>query len=210
MGTVPVLIRIVAAAAALALGACAMPPVDRYTLEEARNTPVRLETGYGPLSHTRSQEILANLKKRSQETSIFDRHVAVEEAITGSALSVGNRVTLLEDGEAAYPAMLAAIASARNHIHLEVYIFEESKTGHEFADALVARAKAGVKVRVMYDSFGSKGTSREFFDIMKKQGVELLEYNPVDPATILLKGPLLNQRDHRKLLLVDGRLAFVG
>ena len=194
----------------LALAGCAMPPIDRYVLEEGRNTPVRLEDAQGPISYTRSQQILADLRKRSPEPSIFDRHVAVEEAIAGAPLSIGNRITLLEDGEAAYPAMLAAIRSARRHVHLEVYIFEESKAGHEFLDALIERARAGVKVRVMYDSFGSKGTSREFFDLLKKGGVQLHEYNPVDPATLLLKGPLLNQRDHRKLLVVDGRVAFVG
>jgi cardiolipin synthase A/B len=75
---------------------------------------------------------------------------------------------------------------------------------------LLERAKAGVQVRVIYDSFGSKATSREFFELLKKGGVQVLEYNPVDPAGLLTKGPLLNNRDHRKLLIVDGRVAFVG
>jgi cardiolipin synthase A/B len=187
-----------------------MPPIDRYALDEARATPVRVEGTRGPLSYQQSQAILAELRKRSAEPSIFDRHVAVEEKVAGSALSIGNRATLLEDGEAAYPAMLAAIRGAKHHVHLEVYIFEEDQAGHEFLDALIERARAGVQVRVMYDSFGSKGTSREFFDLLKMGGVHVVEYSPVDPANLLKKGVLLNQRDHRKLLIVDGRIAFLG
>jgi cardiolipin synthase A/B len=209
MGTVKIR-RICACIVALLAAACAMPPIDRYALEEARATPVRLEGARGPLSYAQSRAILAGLKSRSTETSIFDHHVAVEESIAGKPLSVGNQVVLLEDGEAAYPAMLEAIRSAKHHIHLEVYIFEESGIGHDFLDALIERAKAGVQVRVAYDSFGSKGTSREFFDLLKKGGVHLLEYSPVDAKNLLKKGPLINQRDHRKLLLVDARVAFLG
>lgn len=208
MGAVPRYWRAFAVAALLA--GCAMPPIDRFMLEEARATPVRLEGSRGPLSYAQSQAILADLKKRSPDTSIFDRHVAVEESIAGTPLSVGNRVELLEDGEATYPAMLAAIRGARNHIHLETYIFEEDETGRLFSDALIERAKAGVKVRLMYDGIGSKNTSREFFETLKKGGVDVVEYSPVDAANLLKKGPLIHQRDHRKLLIVDGRIAFLG
>ena len=209
MGSVPVL-RLFAFVAVLALAGCAMPPIDRYALDEARATPVRIEGTRGPLTYAQSQAILAELRKRSPEPSIFDRHLAVEESVAGSPLSIGNRATLLEDGEAAYPAMLAAIRAAKHHVHLEVYIFEEDQAGHEFADVLMERARAGVQVRLIYDSFGSKGTSREFFDMLKKAGVQVHEYSPVDPANLLKKGVLLNQRDHRKLLIVDGRVAFLG
>ena len=209
MGFAPFL-RLFAVVATLALAGCAMPPIDRYALHEARATPVRIEGTRGPLTYAQSQAILAELRKRSPEPSIFDRHLAVEESVAGSPLSIGNRATLLEDGAAAYPAMLAAIRAAKHHIHLEVYIFEEDQAGHEFLDALIERAKAGVQVRVIYDSFGSKGTSREFFDVLKKGGVQVHEYSPVDPANLLKKGVLLNQRDHRKLLIVDARVAFLG
>ena len=196
--------------AALALAGCAMPTIDRYMLEDARGTPVRVEGTRGPLSHAQSQAVLADLRKRSPEPSIFDRHLAVEESVAGNPLSIGNKAILLEDGAATYPAMLAAIRSAKHHVHLEVYIFEEDKAGQEFADALMARAKAGVQVRVIYDSFGSKGTSKEFFERLKSAGVQVLEYSPVDPANLLKKGVLLHQRNHRKLMVVDGRIAFLG
>src|SRR5262249_27187070 len=155
--------RWLAAVATAAIAGCAMPPIDRYMLEEAQGTPVRVEGARGPLTEAQSEAVLENLKKRSPETSIFDRHVAVEESVAGNPLNVGNKATLLEDGAAAYPAMLAAIKSAKRNVHVEVYIFEEDEAGQKFAEALMERARAGVKVRVIYDAFGSKNTSREFF-----------------------------------------------
>jgi cardiolipin synthase len=205
------MIRLLLAMVVVALAGCAMPPIDRYMLEEARSTPVRIEGARGqPLSYQQSQAILDELRRRAPDPSIFDRHVAVEEKVAGSPLSVGNKATLLEDGATTYPAMLTAIRSARHHVHLEVYIFEDDPAGQEFADALIERAKKGVQVRLMYDSFGSKNTSREFFEVLKKGGVQVQEYGPVDPKTLLTKGPLINQRNHRKLLVVDGRVAFLG
>src|SRR6185436_6149639 len=199
-----------AAAALVALAGCTMPVVDRSVLEEARATPVRVENDRGPLSYSQSQAIIADLRKKSPETSIYDRHLAVEESVAGSPLSIGNRATLLEDAAAAYPAMLAAIKSARRHIHLEVYIFDDGPVSQEFADALMERARKGVKVRLAYDSVGSNKTSPAFFDLLAKSGVEVLAFNPVDPATLVKKGPMINQRNHRKLLIVDSRVAFLG
>ena len=127
--------KVIALAALLTVAACAMPAIDRWQLEELRTTPVRLEGSDGELSYQRSQAILADLRKRSPETSIFDRHVAVEEAVAGNPLSIGNRAVLLEDGEAAYPAMLAAIRAAKHHVHLETYIYEDDEVGRQFAAA---------------------------------------------------------------------------
>jgi len=198
------------AAALFALAGCAMPPVDRQMLEEARATPVRLEGSRGPLSYSQSQAILGELKNRTPETSIYDRHLAVEESVSGNKLNLGNKATLLEDGEAAYPAMLTAIRSARRHVHLEVYIFDDGQMGEAFAQALMSRAKEGVKVRVVYDAVGSNKTSREFFQTLKNAGVQVHAFRPVDPATLLKKGAGVHQRNHRKLLIVDSRVAFLG
>ena len=175
---------------------------------QSETATVRLEGASGPLTRAKSKEILDNLRKRSPETSIFDRHVAVEEAIAGNPLSVGNKVQLLEDGDKTYAAMLAAIKAARNSVHVETYIFEADDVGQRFAAALAERAKAGVKVRVMYDSVGSNKTPREFFKDLESKGIEVVEFNPVNPATVL-KGAL-QHRDHRKLTVVDGRVAFLG
>ncbi len=192
------------------VAACAtVPELDRY-LEDARPQPVRVDGPRGPLSHAQAQKILADLRQRSPDTSIFDRHVAVEQALTGTPLSAGNHVTLLEDGGPTYEAMLDAIHAARDSIHLEVYIFEGGKVGRTFADALIERCRAGVQVRVIYDSVGSLDTPKEFFQQMRDAGVQVVGYNPISPGNVLQKGAALDHRDHRKLLVVDGRVAFLG
>lgn len=191
-------------------GACAtVPPIDRYLLH-AERAPVELKGAHGPIGHAQTEKIFAELRQKSPDTSIIDRHVAVEQALTGKPLSVGNRVTLLEDGKATYASMLEAIRRARSSIHLEVYIFEGGETGRQFADALIARRKAGVEVRVIYDSVGSLDTPKEFFDDMKAAGIEVVEYNPVSAANVLKKGLEIDHRDHRKLIVVDGRIGFLG
>jgi len=165
----------------------------------------------GYLSHEQSRAVLESLGKQSPDAGLLERHAAIEQALSGNPLSIGNQVTLLEDGAETYRSMLAAIAAARHHVHLETYIFEADDTGRQFAEALVARAKAGVKVRVIYDSVGSHKTPKEFFQAMADGGVELLEFNPVS-AQGVAKGGLdsLNHRDHRKVTIVDGRVAFLG
>ena len=196
---------------AMLLGACAtVPSLDREMLRTGRAPTVVLEGAHGPLSHAQSEKILADLKKRSPETSIFDSHVAVEEALAGNTLSVGNRAVLLENGQATYASMLQAIRGARNHIHLESYIFEGDEVGQEFAQALAERRRAGVQVRVLYDAVGSLDTPKEFFDGLRAQGVEVVAYNPLSATTVLTDATRLNHRDHRKLTIVDGRVAFLG
>ena len=107
--------------------------------------------------------------------------------------------------------MLSAIRAAKHHVHLETYIFEADDVGKEFAAALAERAAAGVKVRLIYDSAGSIKTPKEFFKDLAGAGVEVVEFNPVAAATVLMGGlAALNHRDHRKLTIVDGRIAFLG
>ena len=201
--------RLSIALAALALSACAVPEIDRDMLHAAR-TPARFEGARGPLTHAQSASIIEGLKARSPQTSILDRHLAVEEALAGNPLNVGNKVVLLEDGPATYASMLEAIRGARHHIHMETYIFEADEVGAQFADALMRKAKAGVKVRLVFDSVGSIGTPKEFFQPLVDAGAEVYEFNPVTATGLLTRGVGLNRRSHRKLTLVDGRVAFVG
>jgi cardiolipin synthase len=194
----------------LLLAACAsVPDLDRQMLRTER-TPVRLEGARGVLTHAQSEKILAELKRKSPDTNIFDRHVAVEESLSENPLSIGNKVTLLQDGKATYAAMLRAIHGARHSVHVETYIFEADEVGQEFAKALVERRRAGVKVRVMYDSVGSIDTPKEFFQGLRDAGIDVVEFNPLNAGTVLTEGLRLNHRDHRKLTVVDGRVAFLG
>ena len=194
----------------VAVAGCAMPPVDRFILDSAGETPVRVNGANGPLTRARSDAILAQLKQRAPDSSIIDRHLAVEEAVAGSPLSTGNKAVLLEDGAQAYPAMLAAIHRARHSINMATYTFDDSKTGRMFADALAERRRAGVDVRIICDGYGSMNTSPEFFKDLEAKGIRVERFNPVNPSELLKKGPGIIERDHRKLLVVDGRIAFLG
>ena len=121
-------------------------------------------------------------------------------------LVYGNAASLLVDGTQAYPAMLERIAAAESRVHLENYIFRDDAVGHRFAEALAERARAGVEVRVLYDWFGSFRTSRGFWDALRRPGCAVL---PFGPPALRRPGRLL-RRDHRKLLVVDGRPAVIG
>lgn len=129
------------------------------------------------------------------------------EDISGTPFVGGNKVTLLRDGAATYPAMLAAIHSAKHRIDMESFIFD-AKEGAQFAKALLHRKAAGVEVNLIYDAIGSDDTPPDLFDQLRAQGIHIVEYNPVDAGSIIDSS--FNHRDHRKLLIVDGRIAFTG
>lgn len=121
-----------------------------------------------------------------------------------SPLVPGNRVELLVDGPATHKAMQAAIMAARDNVNLETYILQEGGVADEFARLLEKKAAQGVKVSVLYDRVGSLGTPREYFERLEKAGIRTCAFNPVKEVS------KVNNRDHRKILVVDGRVAFTG
>lgn len=121
-----------------------------------------------------------------------------------------NRVTLLHDGEQAFPAMLAAIADAQREVLLEMYWFASDTVGRQFADALAAKAESGVHVRVIYDAVGSIKSDRRMFARLRDAGCEVEEYNPIAPWRARFRVGVVNNRDHRKLLVVDRQVGFTG
>jgi cardiolipin synthase len=184
-----------------------LPSIER--MERNATGSVQLESARGPLSTQQSAAILEKLKEKNGSPSILERHVAVEEAAVNSPLVIGNKAVLLQDGPATYKAMFAAIRKARHHINLETYIIEDDEVGREFTDLLIAMRKKGVQISMIYDSVGSLRTPKEFFDYLRENDISVLEFNPVNPLAVR-KAWLLNNRDHRKLLIVDGRIAFLG
>jgi cardiolipin synthase len=125
---------------------------------------------------------------------------------SGAPLVEGNQVRLLIDARENYPAWLEAIHAAKHYIHFESYIIHEDDTGWMFADALTAKAREGVRVRLIYDWMGGLGkTSRAFWNHLRAGGVEVRCYNP--PRLDSPFGWL--SRDHRKMLAVDGRVGFI-
>jgi cardiolipin synthase len=131
------------------------------------------------------------------------------EAVGGSPLTSGNMVTLLIDGEATLSAMLKAIREAKDHINLETYIFHDDEVGHQFAELLLKKRSEGVTVNLIYDAMGCRRTAKSFFERLRRGGVKTLEFNPISPFR-LLGGKSVFHRAHRKLLIVDGVVAFTG
>lgn len=124
------------------------------------------------------------------------------------ALQAGHRIRVLIDGVETFPAMLQAIAHARQYVHLETYILRADRTGRTFAAALSERAKAGVQVRLLYDGFGAFPLSSAYLADLRRAGVQTLEYRPLRRRRWTWTKWL--RRDHRKILVVDGEYGFVG
>ena len=134
-----------------------------------------------------------------------DLQVALDRA-TGTRAISSNTIRHLPDSAAAIEAMIHEINGARHSIHLENYIIRDDRTGNRFADALEARLRAGVAVRVLYDALGSFGTSRRFWRRLAHAGAEVRCFNPLLTFSVFQ----LISRDHRKLLVVDGAAGIVG
>jgi cardiolipin synthase len=130
-------------------------------------------------------------------------------AVSPSPLIDGNKVTLLVDGPATYDAMLDEMSKAKDHINLETFIFSGDKTGDKFADLLLMKRLEGVQVNVIYDSFGSICTSHSFLERLRAGGINVLQFDPISPFKARGKWRPLS-RDHRKLLIVDGKVAIMG
>lgn len=191
------------------LTACSVLPAIAPEPDRHAAAPVQLESAHGPLSIAQSKVVLDRLERHAPDTQIFDLHLAREEAIVGSPLTTGNKVRLLLDGPATYQAMFAAIMAAKDHINLETYILDDDEVGQRFAQALIDKQQHGVQVNLIRDSVGTIGTPAAFFKRLTDSGIQVLEFNPINPLTAR-KGWELNQRDHRKLLVVDGSIAFLG
>jgi len=123
------------------------------------------------------------------------------------AVVQGNACQLLRDGVEAYPAMLEAIRRARRYIRLETYMFITDTVGELFGQALAEAAERGVHVKVLYDAVGSWTSRRSFFEALRQRGVDIRAFKPFSLSRGLRH---LLRRDHRKILVVDGEVAFTG
>jgi phosphatidylserine/phosphatidylglycerophosphate/cardiolipin synthase-like enzyme len=171
--------------------------LDRRVARRGMSRSGATATGAPPVRADAPGASLAEVRRLANQ--MFSR-------ASGAPLREGNSVRLLKDAAENYPAWLAAIDSARHTIHFEMYIVHEDDEGRVFADALLRKASEGVRVRLLYDWLGGfRKTSRAFWNRLRAGGVDVRCYNP--PR---LDEPLgwLN-RDHRKMIAVDGALAFV-
>lgn len=189
----------------LILGCAGLPQVQPM---ESSGTPPILVGAQGELTSEQSKAILQALDRHGP-SDLLEKHLSTEEAIADLPLVVGNRVTLLQDGPATYKAMYAAIRAARDNINLEIYMLEDDEIGRQLAGLLLAEQKRGVQINVIYDSVGSLNTPASFFQHLTDQGANVLQFNPINPLEAR-ENWYVDNRDHRKLLIVDGRVAFTG
>lgn len=173
-----------------------------------RQAQVEVVDSDGELNRAERAQFIEDMTRESGSkvvAAMFDDIAA----LGSTPLYMDNQVELLVDGPETYEAMTRAIESAQEYVLLETYIFADDEVGTMFAELLARRSREGITIKVIYDSFGSGGNHSDFFQNMEDAGISVLEFNKVNP----LKDdtPLdFNYRDHRKILVVDGRIGFTG
>lgn len=193
------------------LSGCASLPDTTKEMDILLTQQVEFEGEDGSVSKARTAAILTQLGGQSDENDVLVKHLAFEQEINaGSPLVLGNKLSLLQNGPEAYQAMYVAIRNAVDNINLETYIFDDDVIGNHFSDLLLERQAAGIQVNVIYDSFGGIATAASFYDRLRAGGVNILEFNPLNPLAGNKDAWLLNNRDHRKQMIVDGRIVFTG
>jgi len=192
-------------------GGCATLPNVSEMIDEAPTTQEapQITSTKGLLSPEKSRAIMERLKRSVDPTDILQRHSAVIESVSGSPLTKGNKVILLVDGQVTYAAMFKAIENARDHINFETFIIEDDETGRRFVDLLLKKQAEGVQVNLIYDSVGSFSTPASFFQRLRGAGIQVVEFNPINPLKAHGKW-LLAHPDHRKILIVDGKVIITG
>ncbi|HEV2084357.1 MAG TPA: phospholipase D-like domain-containing protein [Gemmatimonadales bacterium] len=118
----------------------------------------------------------------------------------------GGEVTLLQNGDAFFPAILKAIKEARDSVNFEVYIFEPDEIGRQFIEAFKERARAGVEVRLLLDGFGAMKLKKRYRDDLQKAGVKISRFRPLSLRSL----PRFYKRTHRRAIVIDGRVGFTG
>ena len=164
-----------------------------------------------------SQRSLDQLTKRSmlefveqRDLHLPEAHKATIDLFVNEDLSLpfkDNAIRIFRNGYEFFPALLHEIAEARDHIHIDMYIFEDDALGLLISDALIAKSRQGVEVRVIYDDVGCWSVSHRFFERMREEGVEVVPFLPVRFPSFTSK---VNYRNHRKLIIIDGRTGFIG
>jgi cardiolipin synthase A/B len=199
--------RCFGAAFLLLCGACsAVPDVDGLVDRSGSGSSrPQIVGAHGPLTAKQSRLVLARLELDAPNTDVLARHLALEDALANSPLVVGNKVTLLRDSAATLAATFRAIREAKDHINLEYYIVEDvEQDGERLSDLLIEKQRQGVQVNLIYDGVGSISTPSDFFGHLDDAGIGVLEFHPVGQAYAI------NDRDHRKILIADGRVALIG
>lgn len=164
-----------------------------------------------------SRHTMDQLTKRSMIEFVEQEHLQLPESETplinlfvNQSFSLPfnhNKIDILTDGYAFFLSLLHDIAAAKDHIHIDVYIFEDDALGRLLTDALIDKARQGVKVRILYDDVGCWSVKTSFFERLRMEGIEAEAFMPVKIPSFANK---VNYRNHRKIFVVDGRVGYIG
>ena len=164
-----------------------------------------------------SQRSMDQLSKRSmlefveqKDLNLPEDYKAVIDLFVNENLSLpfkNNEVRFFTDGYAFFPVLLREIAAAKEHIHIDMYIIADDPLGNLIADALIDKVREGVEVRLIYDDVGCWNVKHGFFERMREEGIEVVPFLPVRFPSFTSK---VNYRNHRKLIVIDGRTGFIG
>lgn len=159
-------------------------------------------------NHQQLHRYLAKLFGKKEQWMGKEKSLSQElYNLSGNAALRGNALESLADGEVAYQRILSDIREAKNHIHLFYYIYKADETGTELAELLMEKAAEGLEVRFMYDGVGSMKLPFEWLNRLKKAGIEVRPYDLVNSPLLSTR---LNWRNHRKMLIIDGKIAHIG
>lgn len=164
-----------------------------------------------------NQRELDQLSKRSmlgfveqQDLHLPEQHKPLIDLFIGESFSLpfkDSAVELMTDGYQFFPALLRDIAHARHHIHIDMYIIEDDPLGRLVSDALIAKSRSGVEVRLIYDDVGCWSVKNRFFEHLREEGIEVSPFLPVRFPSFTSK---VNYRNHRKLIVIDGSVGYIG
>ena len=167
--------------------------------------------------HIVSRKSLDQLTKRSMlefvehtDLTLPDDHRKLIDLFTSQQMALpfkGNTVEIYKNGYEFFPALLAEIAKAKHHIHIDVYIFCDDALGRLISDALIAKAREGVEVRLIYDDVACWSVKNSFYERMREEGIEVHPFMPVKFPVFTSKA---NYRNHRKVIVIDGKVGFIG
>ncbi|WP_335869961.1 cardiolipin synthase [Bacillus sp. 2205SS5-2] len=160
-------------------------------------------------TYSKFEPSINNIEERLKTIQALhhDRHLILAQRIGNSSISFHSSTKILTNGEETFNALLKYLNTATHHIHLEYYIVRHDQIGQEIKDILIEKARIGVKVRFLYDAVGSWQLSNQYISELKNAGVEMIPFGPV-------KLPFLNNkfnfRNHRKIIVIDGNIGFMG
>jgi cardiolipin synthase A/B len=188
------------------LSGCVHVPSVPEPLAIDTGAQIEVRGARGALSPRATAAVLSRLTAQAPDSNALQRHLAIEQTVSGSPLYTGNGVTVLRDGPDTFAATFAAIHGAQHYIYLEYYIFEDVNfNGEQLSDLLIARQQQGIQIDVIYDGIGSLTTPEALFDRLRSAGIHVRQFNPIRTSPFSI-----NDRDHRKILIADGQAAIIG